>query len=52
MKKAILPKPNISKEERLAIRTLKQNKSITILLAGKGRAKDHEQYVTKAESLL
>ena len=55
LKKAKLPPPNLQKDERAAIKALKEDKNITILPADKGNATvvmDTSQYVEKVKDLL
>ena len=53
--KAEVPKPNLTKQERLGLALLKKDKDRIILTANKGVAMvvmGKEDYITKAESLL
>ena len=55
LRKAQVPKPNLTKQERLDLAQLKKDKERVILIANKGVAMvvmDKEDYITKAESLL
>ena len=50
-----MPKPNLTRQERLGLAQLKKGKDRVILTADKGVAMvvmDREDYITKAESLL
>ena len=55
LRKAQVPKPNLTKEERLGLVQLKKDKDRVILTADKGVVMvvmDKEDYITKVESLL
>ena len=55
LKKGIIPKPNLDKEERIALNQLRKDKDRVILTADKGVAMivlDKEDYINKAKDLL
>ena len=55
LRKALAPKPNLTKQERVGLAQLKKDKDRVILTADKGVAMvvmDKEEYVNKAQELL
>ena len=55
LRKAKIPKPNLTKEERIGLAQLKKDKDRVVLTAGKGVAMvvmDKQEYINKAEELL
>ena len=55
LKKAKVPKPNLTKEERIWLLQLKKDKDKVVLTADKGMAMvvtDKQEYISKAEELL
>ena len=55
LRKAQVPKPNLTRQERLGLAQLKKDKDRVILTADKGVAMvvmDREDYITKAQALL
>ena len=55
LRKAKIPKPNLTKEERIGLNQLKKDKDRVVLTADKGVAlvvMDKQDYISKAEALL
>ena len=55
LRKAQVPKPNLTRQERLGLAQLKKDEDSIILTTDKGVAMvvmDREDYITKAEALL
>ena len=55
LRKAKIPKPNLTKEERIGLAQLKKDKDRVVLIADKGVAMvvmDKQEYINKAEELL